>query len=325
MAKITYNNKVALITNPDIADENKITDNDMNEIKQVVNENAINISNEVDEDYRVNFLKGKNLINCNAFTSYSTTGVNVTTSKTDGLLDYINVTKSSSTSENIFISICNFTFSKETGTYNLSGCPSGGGESTYQLYFKDITTTQDVYPRNDGTPASVSLTKGHNYTLYLRLNASATFTDKKFYPMLLPTTETDTSYEPYITPSIKVDGDTIVSKMEKVNYFNSSWLESGFYVHTNSNYFYKNADGLITFQIGVKTSNAISIGATTAIMNIPNELMPKANTTFAGYSYQKGAMATYIRKSDNKFLIKPFVALSADDEINISGSYYLED
>ena len=62
MAKITYNDKVALITNPDIADENKVTDNDMNEIKQVVNENAINISNEVDGDYRVNLIKGKNLI-----------------------------------------------------------------------------------------------------------------------------------------------------------------------------------------------------------------------------------------------------------------------
>lgn len=190
------------------------TDTKLGYSQSFLNDHLVNVSNEVDEDYRVNLLKGKNLINCNAFTSYSTTGVNVTTSKTDGLLDYINVTKSSSTSGNIFISICNFTFSKETGTYSLSGCPSGGGESTYQLYFKDDTTTQDVYPRNDGTPASVSLTKGHNYTLYLRLNASSTFTDKKFYPMLLPTTETDISYEPYITPSIYVDNEEIYSKMK---------------------------------------------------------------------------------------------------------------
>lgn len=39
MAKITYENKVALNENPEIADENKITDNDMNEIKQAVNTN----------------------------------------------------------------------------------------------------------------------------------------------------------------------------------------------------------------------------------------------------------------------------------------------
>ena len=40
---ITYDNKVALNVNPDIADVNKVTDNDMNEIKSVVNNNANNI------------------------------------------------------------------------------------------------------------------------------------------------------------------------------------------------------------------------------------------------------------------------------------------
>lgn len=41
---IQYQNKVALNTNPDIADINKVTDNDMNEIKSVVNNNANEIS-----------------------------------------------------------------------------------------------------------------------------------------------------------------------------------------------------------------------------------------------------------------------------------------
>ena len=41
---ITYDNKVALNTNPDIADINKVTDNDMNEIKSVVNNNAMDTS-----------------------------------------------------------------------------------------------------------------------------------------------------------------------------------------------------------------------------------------------------------------------------------------
>lgn len=40
---ITYDNKVALNVNPDIANTNKVTDNDMNEIKSVVNNNANNI------------------------------------------------------------------------------------------------------------------------------------------------------------------------------------------------------------------------------------------------------------------------------------------
>ena len=37
---ITYDNKVALNENPSVADINKVTDDDMNEIKSVVNNNA---------------------------------------------------------------------------------------------------------------------------------------------------------------------------------------------------------------------------------------------------------------------------------------------
>lgn len=39
MSQITYADKVTLNLQPDIADINKVTDSDMNEIKQVVNEN----------------------------------------------------------------------------------------------------------------------------------------------------------------------------------------------------------------------------------------------------------------------------------------------
>ena len=39
MSKITYTNKVALNENAEISDINKVTDNDMNEIKNVVNNN----------------------------------------------------------------------------------------------------------------------------------------------------------------------------------------------------------------------------------------------------------------------------------------------
>lgn len=42
MAQITYTNKVALNENPEIADINKVTDDDMNEIKSVVNANYNN-------------------------------------------------------------------------------------------------------------------------------------------------------------------------------------------------------------------------------------------------------------------------------------------
>ena len=40
MAQITYNNKVALNTNPNVAEINKVTDSNMNEIKNTVNTNT---------------------------------------------------------------------------------------------------------------------------------------------------------------------------------------------------------------------------------------------------------------------------------------------
>lgn len=43
MSKITYTNKVTLNSQPSIADENKVTSGDMNEIKTVVNNNDDNV------------------------------------------------------------------------------------------------------------------------------------------------------------------------------------------------------------------------------------------------------------------------------------------
>lgn len=51
---ITYDNKVALNTNPDIADINKVTDNDMNEIKSVVNNNANELNNIIESGSNAN-------------------------------------------------------------------------------------------------------------------------------------------------------------------------------------------------------------------------------------------------------------------------------
>lgn len=45
MAKITYNDKSFLNQNPSIADENKVNDTDLNEIKNVVNTNDDNSTN----------------------------------------------------------------------------------------------------------------------------------------------------------------------------------------------------------------------------------------------------------------------------------------
>lgn len=44
MGKLTYDNKVTLVSQPDVANENKVTASDMNQIKTIVNGNDDNFS-----------------------------------------------------------------------------------------------------------------------------------------------------------------------------------------------------------------------------------------------------------------------------------------
>lgn len=62
---IQYQNKVALNTNPEIADINKVTDNDMNEIKSVVNNNANLLHN----------LRGSGIYNNVDYNDFTDTGI----------------------------------------------------------------------------------------------------------------------------------------------------------------------------------------------------------------------------------------------------------
>lgn len=65
MAKITYENKVALNVNSDIADVNKCNATDLNEIKNVVNENddnTTNISNAIGNLSNLNTTNKSNLV-----------------------------------------------------------------------------------------------------------------------------------------------------------------------------------------------------------------------------------------------------------------------
>ena len=51
MSLISYQDKVALNPKPEVADINKITDDDMNEIKEVVNSNSTNTNNNFGDSY----------------------------------------------------------------------------------------------------------------------------------------------------------------------------------------------------------------------------------------------------------------------------------
>lgn len=109
----------------------------------------------------------------------------------DGLLQTVtaNGTASADTTLNM-----NMGMSLPAGNYVLSGCPSGGGSSTYRMRLGDAN---DGYLKNDtGSGASFTLATDSSITVKIVIS-SGTQINKAFYPMILSSSETNTSYVPY--------------------------------------------------------------------------------------------------------------------------------
>ena len=217
MAKITYEDKVALLENADIPDINKITDDDMNEIKQVVNENddkfltnGLNVSNEVDEDYRVNFLHSKNLL-FKLPTTNTQNGITFTNNG-DGTF---NVSGTASAQAFFYFYATYNELGLSNGkTYTLSSnkaFPTGlyfqfedyQGESTWKSSLLQIDNTQQT------NTSSITLA-GDRIRVGVRISNGATVNISNVGIILNSGSQID--YEPYITPSINVDNEEIYSK-----------------------------------------------------------------------------------------------------------------
>lgn len=72
-------------------------------------------------------------------------------------------------------------FLGETGTYIISGCPSGGSSTTYEMLIQSSNT---VLARDYGNGASVSLTKGTMYQFKVVVRGDQTLFSKLFKPMI---------------------------------------------------------------------------------------------------------------------------------------------
>ena len=79
----------------------------------------------------------------------------------------------------------------QSGNYLLSGCPKGGGESTYDLR---MTSAYKDY----GTGRSVNITEETLLGCTIVIRSGQTVSNLTFYPMLRLATETDATYEPYV-------------------------------------------------------------------------------------------------------------------------------
>ena len=93
------------------------------------------------------------------------------------------------------------------GTYFLSGCPAGGGNSTYRLLifinFKDGTTSTAWRDLGDG--ASVTIDKEVDYCMArLDVLVNTEISDKTFYPMIRDASIADDTYVPFIYDNVEL-------------------------------------------------------------------------------------------------------------------------
>ena len=92
------------------------------------------------------------------------------------------------------------------GNYKFCGCPAGGGGSTYDVHAWDYTTGERL-KKWDGTTASASdygagfqeiqVPEGHEIGINCRIMSGQTVNNITFKPMIVKSSETDATYEPY--------------------------------------------------------------------------------------------------------------------------------
>ena len=146
-------------------------------------------------------------INGVEFTVYTDDGGNVIAIKANG---------QNNGNQSLFILY--FTL-KDSNTYIVSGCPSGGASSTYEVYAN--LGNGSVYDKGSG--ATTTAVANYNGYISIAIRAGYNAQNLMFYPMLRLSTETDDTFEPYsnICPitghtEVKVgdDGKNLISGIE---------------------------------------------------------------------------------------------------------------
>ena len=107
------------------------------------------------------------------------------------------ITCNGTAEETVFFRLRDLTdgFMVSAGEYTLSGCPSGGSNSTFHLYC--VNKSQSAMLLNDaGNGATATLASDEIYGFYIKISNGQTVSNLTFKPMLRPV-GTDAPWEPY--------------------------------------------------------------------------------------------------------------------------------
>ena len=138
-----------------------------------------------------NTTTGKNLLNTENLSEFTTNGITFTPVYDGKFLKYIEA--NGTATANAFYADNKITHIFEAGVnYILSGCPSGGGSTTYSIYYGQSSSNADT---GDGRTIIASETTTYQVALLVRNGYTAN--KLRFYPMVRLASVTDNTYEPY--------------------------------------------------------------------------------------------------------------------------------
>lgn len=277
-----------------------------------VKDKLVNVGTEVNNNFRTNILKGKNLAN-NILTTQTVSGVTITKNDNDTLT--LNGTASATFTKTI--AIINL---KSGKTYTLSG-GEGLTRETVSLDMR-VSEAGNLYGGNWYIPVLPTVTIANDITLYLtiRIQSGATFTNKVISPML-EEGSTATTYESYITPVINVDGDEIYNQ----NISNYSTDEQRIGTWIDGKPLYRKVYNIPETTISSSTATQISISSDANIIPIDirgfigfatsNTYYPISGTAF------RNNTGFQIRWTANNGLIQLIVDTSMSAESKVKSSY----
>ena len=93
----------------------------------------------------------------------------------------------------------NSSFTLPVGEFVLTGCPTGGGNSSYRMYIQTDNLSPQKYYRDLGNGVTIDNTNaGTVYSARISITAGYSCNNLTFYPMIRLVSIEDDTYEPYI-------------------------------------------------------------------------------------------------------------------------------
>jgi len=163
------------------------------------------------------------------------------------------------------------------GNIVLSGCPSGGGASSYQLWIYDSTTGASTGIADTGNGATGTLDESHTYQLRLRY-ASGYAANQTFYPMIRRVGASDI-YKPYTKHSYPLDSSLTLRGIPKLDNNNQLYFDGDTY----------ESDGTVTRRYGI-----VDLGTLNWTYHAPTSTLPYGYFDYILYSMKNFSNASEV-------------------------------